>query len=618
MLNYIQNVLIPPAINLLQAALKVVPLSKNITIDTDTTCSGEISTPSIYKTEGVAADLVLFITTSNDASSNYVAAAEFCSLSLENSRPLVGKLNYNLYYFSPTTKDVTIESHVYTTIHEMTHALGFSSSLFSSYIDPTTNQPLTGHVGTKTVNGGEVTYINLPSLTSRLRDHFNCSTLEGAYLENEGGSLSAGSHFERRIFFNEYMTASGIRDVKFTEFTLALLEGTGWYEADYTYAEAITYGKNRGCDFLDAPCVDISTETSAFPEFCSPLTAIQPYWTRRGVGVCGAQTLTTSNSLDSNWNYWQNDTVVSDAYSDNCPNVRIYTNIDCEDSSLQSSALLEDQESYGYGSKGFIGTLSSGKSPLSSVYGYCFLPKCTLQGNGDYELQVQIGSSWVTCENNAKINPPSKSGLSGKLNCPDANDFCNQITTEGNCRGGCFGRGSCVNQQCECEDGWGFHDCIKKTYTDNCERCAGLDPWRTSCYGETCECNSNNSTCMCELGLMKGSACTTVASESKPMIFIICGAVGGVIGVIVVILLVRFARKLYKSRKETGAEAKSGSYSSKGSGRQFENTTQAMVTIRKDVTLNMPIDIVDVEVTTVLQAMATSREVEPSEKTISC
>jgi len=48
-----------------------------------------------------------------------------------------------------------------------------------------------------------ITYLNLPSLTSRLRTHFNCATLEGAYIENEGSSLSAGSHFERRVFFNE-------------------------------------------------------------------------------------------------------------------------------------------------------------------------------------------------------------------------------------------------------------------------------------------------------------------------------------------------------------------------------------------------------------------------------
>ena len=55
----------------------------------------------------------------------------------------------------------------------------------------------------KIVNGRKITVLNLPPLTERIRTHFNCSTAEGAYLENEGGPLSADSHFERRIFYNE-------------------------------------------------------------------------------------------------------------------------------------------------------------------------------------------------------------------------------------------------------------------------------------------------------------------------------------------------------------------------------------------------------------------------------
>jgi len=624
-LNYIQNVLVPPAINLLQAALKVVPLSAPITIKSNTVCSGKVDTPSIYKTEGVSADLVLFITTSNDPSTNYVASAVFCSLSQENGRPLVGRLNYNLYYFEPTTNDVNIESHVYTTIHEMIHALGFSSGLYSTYINPATNKRLTGHVRSKTVNGGQVQYINLPPLTKRLREHFNCPTLEGAYLENQGGSLSAGSHFERRIFFNEFMTGSGIRDVKITEFTLALLEGTGWYEVDYTYAEPITYGKNKGCDFLDTPCVD-QTGKSAFPEFCSPLTSMQPYWTRRGVGVCGAQSVTTSASLLSRYNYWGDNTVVTDVYADNCPNVRIYINLDCEDSTLQTFATLGNKESYGFGSKGFTGTLNSGSFPLTSTFGYCFQPQCTLQSSGDYELKVKIGSSWVTCNKEGPVNAPSRSGVSGKLDCPDPNDFCNQIETEGNCRGGCFGKGSCVNKQCQCEDGWGFHDCIKKTYTDNCERCAGSDPWRTSCYGDTCECNPNNATCACELGLKTGSVCTggdvgsgvdtgevsftaSSGSSKKPTVFIIAGSAGGVVAVIALFFIVRFGRRISKTRAET---AKVESYKEKDpgnsgdSGRQVQET----ITITINAKENPSIHDVDVESLNVAPSLNTEVDVD--------
>jgi len=51
--------------------------------------------------------------------------------------------------------------------------------------------------------GYTATVLSLDPLNERLRNHFNCSSVEGAYLENQGGSGSAGSHFERRIFYNE-------------------------------------------------------------------------------------------------------------------------------------------------------------------------------------------------------------------------------------------------------------------------------------------------------------------------------------------------------------------------------------------------------------------------------
>ncbi len=45
--------------------------------------------------------------------------------------------------------------------------------------------------------------LNLAPLTSRIRTYFGCNTIEGAYIENEGSAASAGSHWERRIFYNE-------------------------------------------------------------------------------------------------------------------------------------------------------------------------------------------------------------------------------------------------------------------------------------------------------------------------------------------------------------------------------------------------------------------------------
>lgn len=51
------------------------------------------------------------------------------------------------------------------------------------------------------------------------------------------------------------MTASEIDDARISEFTLAFLEGTGWYDVDYTMAEPFNWGRNQGCTFHDGPCL---------------------------------------------------------------------------------------------------------------------------------------------------------------------------------------------------------------------------------------------------------------------------------------------------------------------------------------------------------------------------
>ncbi len=53
------------------------------------------------------------------------------------------------------------------------------------------------------MNGVSITILDVEPLTSKLRSYFDCPTLEGAYLEQQGDSGNVGSHFERRVFYNE-------------------------------------------------------------------------------------------------------------------------------------------------------------------------------------------------------------------------------------------------------------------------------------------------------------------------------------------------------------------------------------------------------------------------------
>jgi hypothetical protein len=51
-----------------------------------------------------------------------------------------------------------------------------------------------------------------PKIKEKVREHFGCRTMLGMPVENEGGSGSQGSHWERRLLGSEIMTASGIQD----------------------------------------------------------------------------------------------------------------------------------------------------------------------------------------------------------------------------------------------------------------------------------------------------------------------------------------------------------------------------------------------------------------------
>ncbi|VDO35065.1 unnamed protein product [Haemonchus placei] len=46
----------------------------------------------------------------------------------------------------------------------------------------------------------DVYMIVTPKVREEVRRHFNCSTLEGAELENQGGRGTVGAHWEKRIF----------------------------------------------------------------------------------------------------------------------------------------------------------------------------------------------------------------------------------------------------------------------------------------------------------------------------------------------------------------------------------------------------------------------------------
>ena len=80
-------------------------------------------------------------------------------------------------------------------------------------------------------------------------------------------------------------------------------------------------------------------------------------------------------------------------------------------------------------------------------------------------MRINLTSSNITniiCDAAGPISIP---GYAGELECPDPNEYCSTYG-KSYCGKGCIGRGTCVNNQCICKDGWGGDDCNTRVYVN--------------------------------------------------------------------------------------------------------------------------------------------------------
>ncbi|KAK3085374.1 hypothetical protein FSP39_002374 [Pinctada imbricata] len=232
-------------------------------------------------------DFILYIaalSTSRCRDDKTIAYAAHCQQEATLDRPVAG-------YFSICPQVIstkfTDQTQLQSTIkHEILHALGFTAGLFAFYRDqygrpltarnPDTNKPpynaqlklyqwssLVMRQVTRPrwkIQSGyyskDVNVIVTPRVVREVRKHFDCDTLEGAELENQGILGTALTHWEKRIFENEAMTGTYTQNPRISRITLALLEDTGWYKADYSQADELEWGRRLGCPFVKKSCLE--------------------------------------------------------------------------------------------------------------------------------------------------------------------------------------------------------------------------------------------------------------------------------------------------------------------------------------------------------------------------
>lgn len=110
------------------------------------------------------------------------------------------------------------------------------------------------------------------------------------------------------------MTAKVLRNAAVSEITLAVLEATNWYKVNFSMADSFVWGKSRGCTFLTGDCIINKKETLS-TEFCNISNIHGCTIDHTHKAVCSVHHITGT----TDWDWFGNDTISKDTYSDNCP-----------------------------------------------------------------------------------------------------------------------------------------------------------------------------------------------------------------------------------------------------------------------------------------------------------
>lgn len=257
--TYISNLknIIDDTIALFQSFITVIPLTKQIIINS---CSKGDVIPDYIKNTGVNTDLLVLVKVDDSAGSQAEAYAAVCKIDQKNKRPIAGivglssinikfdKVNWRKYF-------------TYLLLHEFTHILVMSPALFPYFWDNINNKVLAIDdviLNNVNVNGEARSLIKTPKVVAEAKKHFNCDSLLGVEIENQGGPGSKGGHWESRIMLGDYMISASYQDIAISRITLALFEDSGWYKTNNYTGGLFKFGLNAGCEFLDTKCISNS------------------------------------------------------------------------------------------------------------------------------------------------------------------------------------------------------------------------------------------------------------------------------------------------------------------------------------------------------------------------
>jgi len=204
--------------------------------------------------ENVEGDFYAFVVSERKAGLTYLMAATSYGTAGQMQRPLLGIIFVNLPVFHYTAK--SDYSYFQTFLHEVFHMMGFglqSFRLFPVYDQIIDKWYFTDVTAQATrVDGSKYTELRITAVTSWAKSYFNCPTLSGLPLEDNGDTGGTqGSHWDKLFLQNEIMTPSAEPKLQISPLTLQVLAATGWYGITPGSEQVWLWGKGQGCGMFN-------------------------------------------------------------------------------------------------------------------------------------------------------------------------------------------------------------------------------------------------------------------------------------------------------------------------------------------------------------------------------
>ncbi|CAG9318547.1 WIF1_2 [Blepharisma stoltei] len=494
----LKDQVMPAVMHWFNTTLKVYPLTANLVVSISE-CNGA-SVPADHQSTGIPdTDFVVYITGSAQGSAAEVAVGGTCLQdSAGRKNPLAGSFAINTDAFF--SSDTTLAQQIIISMHELTHALVFSSDLFSDFTDSNGDAYASdGVVKTVTLSDRSktATIVTLPNVLSEAAAFFSCNELEGLELEDYGGTGVAGNHWEAKIVREDYMTAEIPEHPALSALTLALFGDSGWYSVDTSRAQPMIWGKDEGCDWVNKKCIVDGTPSDGF---CIDDTNDDCDFYSLGKGKCNLKEYDAD--LDTPYQYFSDlKKGGSDAYSDYCPTVKADKTKICTDPNTSvDSNYGEVAGSSSRCMKSSIVSSSLGESPTDAPR--CYEVKCESD-----KLYVIIDGTSYEC---AYGNTLTVSNYDGSITCPQVETVCGRTP----CPDFCFGQGTCSKGVCTCDDGFAGTSCSVKC-DSKCKTCdESATSTCLSCY-DTAE--VQDGTCVCPSGYEFDAVNKVCKEESTPI-----------------------------------------------------------------------------------------------------